>query len=133
MVVSSTMLEKNSKIEPLSYIIQILQHRHTRTHMHTQINSSGKDNLKIRPETINLRIKITCSGLYWASFLSSWHKIESSGKKETHLRKCPQQNGTWGIFLIHDWYRKVQLTVGGASLGLVVLDALRKQAVLWDV
>jgi hypothetical protein len=33
----------------------------------------------------------------------------------------------WGIFLISDWCGRVQLIVGGATPGLVVLGSISKQ------
>lgn len=56
-----------------------------------------------------------------ASVLSTWHKLESFGKKDPQLRKCHYRIDLWIIFLIDDWYGRVQPTVGDAFPGQIVL------------
>lgn len=58
-------------------------------------------------------------------------KPELFGKRELRLKKCPHQTDLWAslwcIFLIDDNCAGDQLTVGGATPGLVVLGATGKQ------
>jgi hypothetical protein len=60
--------------------------------------------------------------------LSTWHKLGSSWKKEPQLWKSL----TWrlicgSIFLINDWWGKVQPTEESDTPGQVVLGEIRKQ------
>ena len=64
--------------------------------------------------------------------MSTWHKLESSEKREYQLRKSLQklrlQTSLQGIFLISDWWWRALPIVGGPTRGLVVLDFIGKQA-----
>ena len=59
---------------------------------------------------------------------STWHKLESSGKRDDHLRKHCYQIGL-GTSRLHflDWCGRAQLTVGGATPRPVVLSGVRRQ------
>lgn len=57
----------------------------------------------------------------WLVFVSTWHKVVSSGKKESWLEKIPP------IVLIEDGGEGPS-SLCGAACGLVVLGAVRKQA-----
>jgi hypothetical protein len=52
--------------------------------------------------------------------VSTWHKLESSERKEPPLRKCLHEIQLWGIFSISD--------NGGTAQPMVVLGFIRKQA-----
>ena len=59
--------------------------------------------------------------------VSTWHKLESSERKEPQLRKCFFEIQLWGIFSISDQWRRAQPVVSGAIPGLVVLGSIRRQ------
>ena len=65
-------------------------------------------------------------------FMSTWHKLESSEKKEPQLSYCPYQIGLWAnlwcIFLIDNWWGRAHITVSGAVPGLLVLLKKKKKA-----
>lgn len=65
------------------------------------------------------------------SFMSTPPKVESFGKVKTQLRKCPHQialGQARDTFLIHDWWGRTQISVGGTIPGLVVTTSPRNQA-----
>jgi hypothetical protein len=55
-----------------------------------------------------------------ADFVSTWHKLELSQRKELQVRKCLHEIQLWGIFSISD-------QVSSAIHRLVVLGSIRKQ------
>lgn len=63
------------------------------------------------------------------SFMSTQHKLESFWKRETSVEKMSLPDWLVGKpvvhFLIRDW-GNVRLTLGRATLGLVVLEAIIK-------
>jgi hypothetical protein len=84
--------------------------------------------------------------LCWLVFMPPWQKnkkqktknekqnktkTQSFEKKNLQLRKCPHHVGLyadlWCIFLVDDWCGRAQVTVDGATPGLVVLRATREQ------
>lgn len=62
------------------------------------------------------------------NLMSTWHKLESSGKRDPQLRQCLRYDLREGIFLSSDQWVRVQPIVGGVVPGLVDLTSLRKQA-----
>lgn len=70
--------------------------------------------------------------MFWLVCVSTWHKLESLGEMETWLGNHFYQIGPWvylwSIFLINDWFRRAQPTVGCTPPGLVVLHHLTQEA-----
>ena len=58
-----------------------------------------------------------------ANFMSAWHRLESSERREPQLRNISKDLAV-GHFLSNRW-RRAQPTVGGAIPGLVVLCSIR--------
>ena len=62
--------------------------------------------------------------VYWLVFVSIWHRLELSQRKELQLGKCLHEIQLWDIFSISDQGS----LVGGIISGLVVLGSIREQA-----
>lgn len=63
----------------------------------------------------------SCLGFCGRWVLLIWHRLESSGKKESQLRNCLLHQASlwaspWGIFLIDNWCWRAQLTVGSTGM-----------------
>lgn len=60
--------------------------------------------------------------------LLTWHKPGLIGEEEISIEEMqPVGKFVGGRFLIDDRWERVQLTVGGATPGIVVLGGIRKQ------
>lgn len=62
-----------------------------------------------------------CIGKCAGKFLSTWHMLAASGKREPQLRNCHPQIGLsvnlWGILLMNDGYGRAQPTMAMPLLG----------------
>lgn len=67
--------------------------------------------------------------LLFSTFLSTWHKVESSEKRESQVRKhfhdISLQECLCGISLINDWSGGDQSMMGGVIFGQVVLECVK--------
>jgi hypothetical protein len=61
-----------------------------------------------------------------AGFVSTWHRLELSQRKELQLKKCLHEIQLWDIFSISD--QEEGPLVGGTISRLVVLGSIRGQA-----